>query len=226
MSLAAWYMMTTPGVLQKMREELMTVIEHGKLLEDVPYTTLENLPYLSAVISESLRLSFGVISRLPRMLPPSTDEKLIYKGWEIPKGVAFSMSGYYVHTDPDIFPEPMQFIPDRWLIPADYNQPSTGDNDSSTSKWKFNITLKRFLVTFSKGQRACIGMNLAITEIYLAMSTLAMYVLGEGTECGFELYETDFDRDIKCTRDYFTNFASDDTKGVRVRSNLANVKAS
>lgn len=47
---------------------------------------LEQLPYLTAVIWEGLRLSFGVVAHLQRISP---DQVLRFGEWEIPAGVGF-----------------------------------------------------------------------------------------------------------------------------------------
>jgi len=54
---------------------------------EVSVTRLEQLPFLSAVIAEGLRISIGVTARLPRI---ATDELLTYKDWVIPYRVSIS----------------------------------------------------------------------------------------------------------------------------------------
>jgi len=44
-----------------------------------------------------------------------------------------------MHMDPDVYPEPLQFLPDRWL-------------------GGYNPNMNRNLVPFSKGSRTCLGM--------------------------------------------------------------------
>jgi cytochrome P450 len=53
-----------------------------------------------------------------------------------------SESNYFVHMDPDIFPDPESFDPDRWLRAA-----------------KDGFRLDRYLVSFSKGSRMCVGIK-------------------------------------------------------------------
>jgi len=50
------------------------------------------------------------------------------------------MSAYMMHTDPEVFPEPFKFIPERWL--GDYNP------------W-----MNRNFVPLSKGTRNCLGLK-------------------------------------------------------------------
>ncbi|KAL4813780.1 cytochrome P450 [Aspergillus spinulosporus] len=96
---------------------------------------LEKLPYLTAVIKESLRMSPGVASPLPRVVPKSG---AVITKTHIPGGTIVSQSSHFVHTNPDIFEDPHSFIPERWL----------GEKGKSLDKW---------LLAFSRGPRSCLG---------------------------------------------------------------------
>lgn len=69
------YLKSQPTVLAKLTSELQTVVVDPKQLPK--WSVLEQLPYLSAVILESIRLSYGVATRLARIAP---DEVLAYEG--------------------------------------------------------------------------------------------------------------------------------------------------
>lgn len=58
---------------------------------------LEKLPYLTAVLMESLRLSNGVSTRLARVAP---DRSLYYHDWEIPKGTPVGVSTFLSNNLP------------------------------------------------------------------------------------------------------------------------------
>lgn len=212
LSVASYYLLTNPDTLSTLRKEILAIIPAGASLDDVPYATLENLPYLSAVVNEGIRITHGVVSRLPRLIPQSSNEKLVYKGRTIPKGVAFSMSSYYVTTDPNIFPDPHTFRPERWLIS------STDDKQTEPQNKTFNTSMNKYLTTFSKGSRGCIGINMAYVELYVALATLAVHVLGPESEVGMELYDVEYERDIKIQHDCLTGFPSLDSKGIRLKS--------
>jgi cytochrome P450 len=99
-------------------------------------------------------LSYGVATRLARYAP---DETLFYEGSYIPKGEttaktvkyvippgnAIGMTNVLIHHNPDIFPNPDKFEPTRWL----------------TGEGKRRIELERYLLSFSKGSRQCLGMK-------------------------------------------------------------------
>lgn len=132
-----------------------------------------------------------------------------YKQWVIPPGAVFSVTSMVVHTNESIFPKPSEYIPERWI--------EAKQNESR---------LERYLVPFGKGPRQCIGINLgkqavqsgfsvhltlvAWSELYLTLAHIVM-------KFDFELYETEWERDIKCTHDYFVCVPSRETKGVRVK---------
>ena len=120
----------------------------------VPLTKLESLPYLTAVIQEALRLSYGVSSRLQRISP---DKPLVYtdavsrRSWKIPSGTPVGMTSVLIHHDESVFPDSYEFHPERWIG---------------------NPGLNRYMVSFSKGSRQCLGMNLAYAEMYLVLARL------------------------------------------------------
>ena len=100
---------------------------------------LERLPYLSAVIQEGLRLHPGATLRFQRVCP---DESLSYrdpstkKEYIIPAGTSVSMDALSISMNSKIFSEPRKFWPERWIG---------------------NKGLEKYLFTFSKGTRQCIG---------------------------------------------------------------------
>ncbi|EKM57594.1 uncharacterized protein PHACADRAFT_206486 [Phanerochaete carnosa HHB-10118-sp] len=142
------HVLDDPQMYAKLMKELL---EAWPRLDDrLRYETLENLPYLRAVVKESLRLSHGVVTPLTRVVP---QDGSVISGEFIPGGTVVSMSNVLVHTNEEIFPEPHAFKPERWLDPA----------AGSLDNW---------LVSFSKGPRSCIGINLAYCEMYLALANL------------------------------------------------------
>jgi len=95
----------------------------------------------TAVIQEGIRLSYGLSTRLSRSSPY---RDLQYKEWTIPKGVVVGMTSYLVHNDETIFPQPELFLPERWL------------EDKGR---KGAARLDRYILSFGKGTRQCLGMR-------------------------------------------------------------------
>lgn len=76
-------LLSDPGKLLLLRHELGNAEEvKGGRLE---YSDLRELPYITGVINEGLRLANPTPSRLPRVC---SDQDLQYKGWVIPRGVS------------------------------------------------------------------------------------------------------------------------------------------
>jgi cytochrome P450 len=181
----SFHLLNKPEILHKLKVELASAIPNPGA--SVPLQQLEKLPYLSAVISEGFRVSYGVTSRLPRVSP---DSALVFNGWEIPPGTPVSMTSILMHDNPQLFPNPREFSPERWL------------------KGNPGGRLDKYLVNFSKGTRACLGLNLAHAEIYLTLANVF-------SQFDLELYETTWD-DVEVVHDFFNPSPRLDSKGVRV----------
>ena len=64
------------------------------------------------------------------------------------------MSNWLMHRDPAAFPDPNVFDPERWLDPAESRH------------------RERFLTSFSRGNRMCVGQPLAMCELYVTIGQL------------------------------------------------------
>ncbi|CAJ2500445.1 Uu.00g032980.m01.CDS01 [Anthostomella pinea] len=167
---ALWHLTDNPDQLAKLRAEIRTVMSDPRH-KPARLQQLEQLPYLTAVLNEALRISTGVTARSARIAP---DRILMYDNWEIPRGTAVTLTAAHVHFDPAIFPNPKVFNPERWVGEAEARQ-----------------RLERYLVVFSKGTRGCLGINLAWAELRIMLSNLVMrmdLVPFETTKDNIELY--------------------------------------
>jgi hypothetical protein len=88
LTLIIYHLLANPLLLEKLKLELESAIPDTEI--GITQATLENLPYLRAVIKEGLRLSYGVSSRMQRV----PYEPLIFKSadreWIIPSGTPVS----------------------------------------------------------------------------------------------------------------------------------------
>ncbi|RDW92216.1 hypothetical protein BP5796_01610 [Coleophoma crateriformis] len=197
LSVAMYHLLADPKILKKLKEELENAIPDPN--ESTPLPKLESLPYLTGVIKEGLRLGFGDTSRIPRI---ALDKPMKYQDWEIPVGVPVSMAIPDVHLNEQVFPDAYAFHPERWT------EDKTGQLD-------------RYLVSFTKGPRSCLGLNLAWAELYIGLSTI-FRVFGSAAVRGrsdigvMDLFETDLG-DVEMYRDALFPITKDGTKGVRVR---------
>lgn len=74
----------------------------------VEYQELMQMEYLDSVINESLRL-YPIAARLERVAKTSVD----INGLVIPKGMVIMVPTWPMHRDPEIWPEPEMFKPER-----------------------------------------------------------------------------------------------------------------
>ncbi|KAI0593108.1 cytochrome P450 [Biscogniauxia sp. FL1348] len=184
-----YYVLADPAIKNRLRDELKDVM--ACYPEKYPrWADLEKVSYLKACIREGLRLS-GLVGNIARCSP---DVALQYKEWTIPKHTPVGMSIYAMHTDPEVFPEPLKFLPERWL----------GD---------YNPLMNRNFVPFTKGSRSCIGINLANAELYFTIAILFRPGAPELT-----LFETE-ECDVLPVRDYIIGLPRPESKGVRVLVN-------
>ncbi|KAJ9665810.1 hypothetical protein H2201_004118 [Coniosporium apollinis] len=203
-----YHLLSAPSKLSRLRSELATLTNPTEPSRPLTWTQLEHLPYLSAIVSEGLRLSYGVSHRLQRVSP---DAALRYGDWVIPAGTPVSMTQMFIHNDAGIFESPSSFIPERWLpSSSSSSSSSTGESDATAADPSH---LRKYLVPFSRGTRSCVGMNLAYAEIFLALGALFRPVGAGGVE--LDLFETDRG-DVEVVHDFFNPSPRLDSKGVRV----------
>ncbi|KAF4448029.1 hypothetical protein F53441_8504 [Fusarium austroafricanum] len=166
LTVITYYLLAQPSTYKKLMDDL-----EGIDPENLKWTDLEQRPYLWAVIHEALRVMPGVSHRSARI---AREEELIYKSrdskteWVIPRGTPIGMTSMINHWNKELFPDPDEFIPERWL-----------DNG------KLNYKLQKLLISFGKGSRACIGENLAYCEVYIMAALLAFRIIPRA-----RLYET------------------------------------
>lgn len=180
--------------------------------------TLEQLPYLNALIRESLRLTYGVAGRLARI----SEEPLYFtnretgREWVIPRGTPVGMSIAQLHHDETVFPDSHKWIPERWL-----------DVDGELSSG-----LDKYLLSFTRGSRQCLGMHLGWSELYLVISSVWMRygsaegeteegrvyegVRWEGDEGVLGLYDTGMG-DVELYGDSFLPLVRPGSHGIRVK---------
>lgn len=133
--LILYHVYTSEEILRRLREEIAPL--STGFADPAPLKQLEQLPYLTAVLTEGMRLSPAVASRAARV----TDKDLSYERWRIPAGTPVGMTTLLMHTDETLYPDPMRFIPDRWLV--------SGAGGAITSKY----------APFGRGTRVCLGMQ-------------------------------------------------------------------
>ncbi|KAL5546789.1 hypothetical protein UlMin_006476 [Ulmus minor] len=134
-----------PRVQQKAQDELDRVIGLERVLNENDFS---NLPYLQCVAKEALRLH----PPTPLMLPHKANANLKIGGYDIPKGSIVHVNVWAVARDPEIWKDPIEFRPERFL---------EEDVDMKGHDYR--------LLPFGAGRRVCPGAQLGI---YLVTSML------------------------------------------------------
>jgi cytochrome P450 len=135
MRLILFHVFSNTEILERLRAELGSV--STTTANAVPLKTLEQLPYLTAVLTEGLRLSPAIATRATRV----HDKDLVYENWCIPAGTSVGMTTYLMHMDEKLYAEPLRFKPERWL----------GDDAGASGAATF--------APFGRGTRMCLGMQ-------------------------------------------------------------------
>ncbi|RAH79186.1 putative cytochrome P450 [Aspergillus japonicus CBS 114.51] len=188
-SMIFYHVLSNPPMRARLRDELKGIMAEYPAKRPT-WQELERLPYLHGIVREGLRLSYGVMRHLARVSP---DQPLQFREWTIPAGTPVGMSSHSLHSDPATFPEPARFLPERWM------------------KGRHHPSMNRNWVPFARGSRMCIGMNLALAEMYWVLA-----VLFRPGAPQLELFET-VEADVVPVRDYVGGTPEFGTKGVRVK---------
>lgn len=112
----------------------------------------DKLPYICAVVNETLRMS----SVIPLGVPHKTTAETTLAGYSIPKDTHIVFNNWAMHHDERQWENPDDFMPERWLDDAGHLIPDR----------------QRSFLPFSAGRRVCLGEPLARTEIFLFLTRI------------------------------------------------------
>jgi cytochrome P450 len=137
-----YYLANHPQVLKKAQGIVDQVLKN----RDPEYSDFDDLYYINWIIKEAMRLT-PVVKGIPRTL----EKTIEWGGYEIPKGTLV-FTPFNTHKDPEFFPDPLAFKPERW------------DGLEFSNRYAYT--------PFGFGNRACIGKKFAMIEAVIALSMI------------------------------------------------------
>ncbi|OEL25788.1 Geraniol 8-hydroxylase [Dichanthelium oligosanthes] len=146
-------LMQKPHLLAKVRDELDAVVGREVVVDE---THLPQLPYLHAVVKETLRIH----PALPLMVPHCPDADGTVAGYRVPAGSRVFVNVWAIMRDPAVWKDPAEFVPERFL----------SGGDEAGRKLDFTGSEMDYL-PFGSGRRICAGIAMAdrMTSYSLAM---------------------------------------------------------
>ncbi|KAM7344111.1 uncharacterized protein ACRADG_010943 [Cochliomyia hominivorax] len=109
MAFALYEMALNPEVQEKLREEILQVLD--KYNQEITYESIKEMQYLKQVLQETMR-KYTVLPFLQRKAKLDYDTKV--PGYIIPRNTLAIIPIHAIHNDPEIFPEPHKFRPERF----------------------------------------------------------------------------------------------------------------
>ncbi|KAL8696780.1 MAG: hypothetical protein Q9201_007478 [Fulgogasparrea decipioides] len=140
-----FYWLKNPVIFEKAVKEIRSCVSSAEQITD---STLSSLRYLRACVDETLRLCPPKASSLPREV---MEGGITIDGIHVPEGMTVGTSIYALHHDLNIYPNPFEYNPDRWLL-----QPQAR-------------RIQAAFCPFLKGPRMCPGQMVAYFAIQLAL---------------------------------------------------------
>uniref|UniRef100_A0A0B7AB98 Cytochrome P450 n=1 Tax=Arion vulgaris TaxID=1028688 RepID=A0A0B7AB98_9EUPU len=140
-----------PDVQEKLYQE----IQQAKLENNgtISPEQLSKLPYVKAVVKETLRL-YPIVYATSRNLTSDIE----ISGYNVPAGTHVQANLYGMYHDPELFTDPEEFLPERWL-------------KESKNKMDSNIKAVSQLV-WGHGARMCLGRRFAEQEMHILLSKI------------------------------------------------------
>ncbi|KAI3759024.1 hypothetical protein L6452_06597 [Arctium lappa] len=143
-------LLNNPKALEIAEDEIDEHVGRERMIEE---SDMKNLVYTKAIIKETLRL----YPAAPLSVPRESLEDCIVSGYNIPKGTRLLVNLWKMHRDPNIWPDPNEFQPERFL----------------TSQKDIDVKGKHYeLLPFGSGRRMCPGVFLAIQTLPLILAGL------------------------------------------------------
>ncbi|KAF3781650.1 Cytochrome P450 82C4 [Nymphaea thermarum] len=144
-------LLNNPHHLKRAQDELDCHVGKERQVDESDFN---NLPYLQAIVKESMRL----YPTTPLLLPHESMEPIQLGGFELPVGTTLFVNVWKIHHDPTLWTDPEEFKPERFL--------SSRNEQTSFSGQDFAF------LPFGSGRRICVGWWMAIQVVHLTLARL------------------------------------------------------
>nr|AIY51702.1 flavonoid 3',5'-hydroxylase [Penstemon neomexicanus] len=144
-------MMKNPAILNRAHDEMDRVIGRNRRLTE---SDIPKLPYFQAICKETLRKHPSTPLNLPRI----SSDACVVNGYYIPKNTRLSVNIWAIGRDPDVWEDPLNFNPDRFMSGKNAKIDPRG-NDFE-------------LIPFGAGRRICAGTRMGIVLVEYILGTL------------------------------------------------------
>ncbi|RLL98773.1 hypothetical protein CFD26_105148 [Aspergillus turcosus] len=153
-----FYLLKNPHVYRRLVTEIRSRFQDPS---EIRLSSIATLPYLNAVLEESLRIYPPIPAMLPRLVP---EEGAMINGEYVPAGTSVSISLWSTFHSSTNFHDPESFIPERWLA---HEEETNG---------RFATDRKEAFQPFSYGPRNCLGQHLANAEMRLILAKVIWHL--------------------------------------------------
>ncbi|KAI3686403.1 hypothetical protein L1987_80079 [Smallanthus sonchifolius] len=154
-----------------MKELQQEIRKIGRGRPMIPEDDIDKIPYLRAVLKETLRLH----APAPLLLPRESTKDVKLLGYDIPSGTQVMINAWAIARDPSIWEEPEEFRPERFL-------------NTSTDYRGLHFEL----IPFGAGRRGCPGISFAIAIAEFALANLVYkFELTSADEDSLDMTERD-----------------------------------
>ncbi|KAI1164733.1 cytochrome P450 [Nemania serpens] len=147
LSAIIYYLYRHPNCLEELRREIAEFQAQGLLSNSFGFKETQQMPYLQAVIRETLRIHPATGLPMERVVP---EGGATISGYFFPAGTIVGINAWVAHRNTQVFGEDAdEFRPDRWLI---------SDHDKLAA-------MNHQWIPFGMGSRTCIGRHISTLEI-------------------------------------------------------------